>query len=200
MAKENEAQVVETTDKVVEETLDTQETENGQEKSYKQIIKDLIKNGWSTKKNLRIRNIVITPKEGYHMLTFVVEPPVPGFVNDGDGNYTEGVTNNIYSSTFAVSGVLKETEDLGWLAQNIIAKPKLANHIFTGGQVDVIFKKVLEGEEFVNPFSNNAEPQEMEHDTYIYYITNLRQSKNGDMVIREMRTQVAKACLDDDII
>ena len=40
----------------------------------------------------------------------------------------------------------------------------------------------------------------MAHDTYIYYITNLRQSKNGDLVISEMRRQVALACLDDDII
>ena len=134
------------------------------------------------------------------MLTFVVEPPVPGYVINENGDYVEGTTNNIYSSTFAVSGVLKETEDLGWLAQNIIAKPKLANHIFTGGTIDVIYKKIAEGEEFANPFSSSAEPTEMSHDTYIYYITNLHQSKNGDLVISEMRRQVALACLDDDII
>lgn len=198
MAEELKAQVE--TAEAVEETLDTQETNNGQEKSYKQIIKSLLSDGWKAKKNLRVRNVTITKKEGYDMLTFVVEPPVPGYVINENGDYVEGTTNNIYSSTFAVSGVLKETEDLGWLAQNIIAKPKLANHIFTGGTIDVICKKIAEGEEFANPFSNSAEPTEMSHDTYIYYITNLRQSKNGDLVISEMRRQVALACLDDDII
>lgn len=198
MAEELKAQVE--TAEAVEQTLDTQETENGQEKSYKQIIKSLLSDGWKARKNLRVRNVTITKKEGYDMLTFVVEPPVPGYITDENGDYVEGTTNNIYSSTFAVSGVLKETEDLGWLAQNIIAKPKLANHIFTGGTIDVIGKKVAEGEEFVNPFSTSAEPTEMSHDTYIYYITNLRQSKNGDLVINEMRRQVALACLDDDII
>ena len=198
MAEELKAQVE--TAEAVEQALDTQETDNGQEKSYKQIIKSLLSDGWKAKKNLRVRNVTITKKEGYDMLTFVVEPPVPGYVIDENGDYVEGTTNNIYSSTFAVSGVLKETEDLGWLAQNIIAKPKLANHIFTGGTVDVIYKKIAEGEEFANPFSNSAEPTEMSHDTYIYYITNLRQSKNGDLVISEMRRQVALACLDDDII
>ena len=198
MAEELKAQVE--TAEAVEQTLDTQETDNGQEKSYKQIIKSLLSEGWKAKKNLRVRNVTITKKEGYDMLTFVVEPPVPGYVIDENGDYVEGTTNNIYSSTFAVSGVLKETEDLGWLAQNIIAKPKLANHIFTGGTIDVVYKKIAEGEEFANPFSNSAEPTEMAHDTYIYYITNLRQSKNGDLVISEMRRQVALACLDDDII
>ena len=199
MAEELKAQVE--TAEAVEETLDTTETtDNGQEKSYKQIIKDLLANGWKAKKNLRVRNVTITKKEGYDMLTFVVEPPVAGYIINENGDYVEGTTNNIYSSTFAVSGVLKETEDLGWLAQNIIAKPKLANHIFTGGSIDVIFKKVEEGEEFANPFSSSAEPTEMPHDTYIYYITSLRQSKNGDMVISEMRRQVALSCLDDDII
>lgn len=198
MAEELKAQVE--TAEAVEQVLDTQETENGQEKSYKQIIKSLLSDGWKAKKNLRVRNVTITKKEGYDMLTFVVEPPVPGYVTDENGNYVEGTTNNIYSSTFAVSGVLKETEHLGWLAQNIIAKPKLANHIFTGGTVDVIYKKIAEGEEFANPFSTSAEPTEMAHDTYIYYITNLHQSKNGDLVISEMRRQVALACLDDDII
>lgn len=198
MAEELKAQVE--TAEAVEQTLDTQETDNGQEKSYKQIIKQLLNDGWKAKKNLRVRNVTITKKEGYDMLTFVVEPPVPGYVTNENGDYVEGTTNNIYSSTFAVSGVLKETEDLGWLAQNIIAKPKLANHIFTGGVIDVIYKKIAEGEEFANPFSTSAEPTEMVHDTYIYYITNLRQSKNGDLVISEMRRQVALACLDDDII
>ena len=198
MAEELKAQVE--TAEAVEQTLDTQETDNGQEKSYKQIIKSLLSDGWKAKKNLRVRNVTITKKEGYDMLTFVVEPPVPGYVINENGDYVEGTTNNIYSSTFAVSGVLKETEDLGWLAQNIIAKPKLANHIFTGGTIDVIYKKIAEGEEFANPFSSSAEPTEMSHDTYIYYITNLHQSKNGDLVISEMRRQVALACLDDDII
>ena len=197
MAEELKAQVE--TAEAVEQALDTQETDNGQEKSYKQIIKSLLSDGWKAKKNLRVRNVTITKKEGYDMLTFVVEPPVPGYVINENGDYVEGTTNNIYSSTFAVSGVLKETEDLGWLAQNIIAKPKLANHIFTGGTVDVIYKKIAEREEFANPFSNSAEPTEMSHDTYIYYNTNLHQSKNGDLVISEMRRQVALACLDDDI-
>ena len=108
MAEELKAQVE--TAEAVEQTLDTTETtDNGQEKSYKQIIKDLLANGWKAKKNLRVRNVTITKKESYDMLTFVVEPPVAGYIINENGDYVEGTTNNIYSSTFAVSGVLKET-------------------------------------------------------------------------------------------
>lgn len=197
MAKENEAQVVETVEvETVEQTLDTND-ENGQEKSYREIIKSLIKDGWKQKKNIKVTNITDTTKDNYTMLTFVVEPPVDAFVLNEDGDYVEGKSKNIYSSNYAISGVLKQTEDLGWLSNLIVAKPKLANFYFNGGHIDVIYKKIKEGEEFVNPFSNNAEPQEFEHDTYVYYITNIGLGKNGEETVRENRKAVAAMAMED---
>lgn len=201
MAKETEAQKVETVETVevetVETTLDTTD-DNGQEKSYREIIKSLIKDGWKQKKNIKVTNITDTTKENYTMLTFVVEPPVPAFVLHPDTDeYVEGVSKNIYSSNFAISGVLKQTEDLGWLSNLIVAKPKLANFYFNGGHIDVIYKKIAEGEEFVNPFSTNAEPQEFEHDTYVYYITNVTLGKNGEETVRENRKAVAAMAMED---
>lgn len=197
MAKENEAQVVETVEvETVEQVLDTTD-ENGQEKSYREIIKSLVKDGWKQKKNIKVTNITDTTKDNYTMLTFVVEPPVDAFVLNEDGDYVEGKSKNIYSSNYAISGVLKQTEDLGWLSNLIVAKPKLANFYFNGGHIDVIFKKIKEGEEFANPFSNNAEPQEFEHDTYVYYITNISLGKNGEETVRENRKAVAAMAMED---
>lgn len=198
MAKETEAQVVETVEvEAVEQALDTTD-ENGQEKSYREIIKSLIKDGWKQKKNIKVTNITDTAKENYTMLTFVVEPPVPAFVLDSDTDeYVEGLSKNIYSSNFAISGVLKQTEDLGWLSNLIVAKPKLANFYFNGGHIDVIYKKIEEGEEFVNPFSSNTEPQDFEHDIYVYYITNISLGKNGEETVRENRKAVAAMAMED---
>lgn len=197
MAKENEAQVVETVEvETVEQTLDTTD-DNGQEKSYREIIKALIKDGWKQKKNIKVTNITDTTKDNYTMLTFVVEPPVDAFVLNDSGDYVEGKSKNIYSSNYALSGVLKQTEDLGWLSNLIVAKPKLANFYFNGGHIDVIYKKIAEGEEFVNPFSTNAEPQELEHDTYVYYITNVTLGKNGEETVRENRKAVAAMAMED---
>lgn len=197
MAKENEAQVVETAEvETVETTLDTTD-DNGQEKSYREIIKSLVKDGWKQKKNIKVTNITDTAKDNYTMLTFVVEPPVDAFVLNDDGDYVEGKSKNIYSSNYALSGVLKQTEDLGWLSNLIVAKPKLANFYFNGGHIDVIYKKIEEGEEFVNPFSTNAEPQELEHDTYVYYITNISLGKNGEETVRENRKAVAAMAMED---
>lgn len=197
MAKETEAQVVETVEvETVEQTLDTND-DNGQEKSYREIIKSLVKDGWKQKKNIKVTNITDTAKDNYTMLTFVVEPPVDAFVLNDDGDYVEGKSKNIYSSNYALSGVLKQTEDLGWLSNLIVAKPKLANFYFNGGHIDVIYKKIEEGEEFVNPFSTNAEPQELEHDTYVYYITNISLGKNGEETVRENRKAVAAMAMED---
>lgn len=197
MAKENEAQVVKTVEvETVEQTLDTTD-DNGQEKSYREIIKALIKDGWKQKKNIKVTNITDTAKDNYTMLTFVVEPPVDAFVLNDSGDYVEDKSKNIYSSNYALSGVLKQTEDLGWLSNLIVAKPKLANFYFNGGHIDVIYKKIAEGEEFVNPFSTNAEPQELEHDTYVYYITNVTLGKNGEETVRENRKAVAAMAMED---
>lgn len=197
MAKENEAQVVETVEvETVEQTLDTTD-DNGQEKSYREIIKALIKDGWKQKKNIKVTNITDTAKDNYTMLTFIVEPPVDAFVLNDSGDYVEGKSKNIYSSNYALSGVLKKTEDLGWLSNLIVAKPKLANFYFNGGHIDVIYKKIAEGEEFVNPFSTNAEPQELEHETYVYYITNVTLGKNGEETVRENRKTVAAMAMED---
>lgn len=179
---------------VNEEVASTQQS-NG-ELTYEQIIKKCIASGWVRKNNLKVKNVNITEKDEYSMVSFTVIPPVRGYVVDEEtGEYKEGLVNTIYSSSFAIAGCMKENEDLAWLANTIVEKPKSANAFFNGGTIDIMQLDVPAGTEFVNPFASNAEPTTFDHDTIISIIVNVKLGKNGDKLVDAMRAQLAASLM-----
>lgn len=196
MAEEKKAQetTVETTPVGVE-TLNAQQ-ESNDSLSYEQKIKNLIVDGWRRKNGMKIRNVIVTEKETYCMMTFNVVPAIPGYLYDEEtGEYTKGVTNNIFSSTYAIAGVMKENEEIGWLANNIIEKPKLGNVLFNGGTVDIITKEFAAGDSFKSPFGNGDE-QVFDHDCIINLVIGVQLGNNGRKMLDSIRGSIADQLFD----
>ena len=128
----------EQTVQVAEETVEQAANQTAKGKTYAEIIKSLIADGWKRRNGLKVRNVNCTEKDNYTMVTFSVVPPIPGYVlNEDSGEYELGQTNNVYSSSYAVSGAMKEDDEMSWLANSIVDKPKFINALFNGGEIDI---------------------------------------------------------------
>ena len=186
----------EKTVQVAEETVEQVANQTAKGKTYAEIIRGLIADGWKRRNGLKVRNVNCTEKDNYTMVTFSVVPPIPGYVlNEDSGEYELGETNNVYSSSYAVSGAMKEDEEMSWLANSIVDKPKFINALFNGGEIDILSREISAGEEYANPFGN-AEPQTFDHDTIVNLIIGLRPGKNGVKTIESARAALAAQLFD----
>ena len=195
-ATKSAEQVEEQNVQVTNDAAEAVESETAKGKTYAEIVKGLISKGWKRRNALKVRNVNCTEKDNYTMVTFSVVPPIPGYILDEEsGEYVLGVTNNIYSSSYAVSGAMKEDEEMSWLANSIVDKPKFINALFNGGEIDILSREIAAGEEYANPFGS-AEPQVFDHDTIVNLIIGLRPGKNGVKTIESARAALAAQLFD----
>lgn len=176
----------------VAEAAASQESQELTQVPYDKIIKECLTKGWTRKSKIKVKNVNVTEKDEYVMVSFTVIPPVEGYVYDEDTDtYKLGKTNVIFSSSYAIAGAMKEDENLAWLANSIIAKPAMINALMNGGTIDIISKHIAEGEEYVNPFSSDPDPITFDHDTIINIIVEMELSNNGKKVVEEGRKILA---------
>lgn len=184
MAKETE------TVDINEKVAATQQSDG--ELTYERIIKKCIASGWVRKNNLKVKNVTVTDKSDYTMVSFTVVPPIDGYVQDElTGQYKKGLVNVIYSSSYAISGCIKENENLSWITKIITKDPEAINDFFNGGTIDILQLEVKEGEEFINPFSSKQESTPVKHDTIITIVINITLSENGKEMVTMIRSQRA---------
>lgn len=165
---------------VVEQKQEVVNTSN--ERSFKDIIKDLMNNGCQRFNDVTIKNVVTEEFDNYTRVTLVTKEALPAYVSDDNGaTYYEGKSNNVFTSTFALAGSIKEDEELSWMANAINEHPSVLNLILNGSKVDIIIQKVAQGEEYVNPFTTkkNAEPTTFENDVIIKYVVAIKLGKTG---------------------
>ena len=173
-----------------QENVQTETQQNAVEqvegqKTFKDVIKDLIANGARRYNGLKIKNVKISEEDNYTRVTLVIHPSIPGMVgrmlSDGSTEWKLGLTNNIFTSTFALAGMLKEDDEKGWLADTLAENPKAINIIMNGGTVDIIQQTVKEGVPYKNPFSTRDDVEEtvFQRDTIINYVVAFKYGPNG---------------------
>lgn len=161
--------------------------------NYKNIIKNLLADGCKKVSGLKIKNVNVTDKDSYTMVSITIASMIDGFVSKDNGvTYEKGKTNNIFTSTFAIAGALKEDEDLAWLANSINSKPEALTLILNGGSVDIIQQEVPAGTEYINPFTTkeDAEPIVYDHDIIINYIVSFHLGKTGQRMADRLADKI----------
>ena len=146
-------------------------------KSFTDVVKQLRKDFGKPIKRT-VKNINHEVLDTYTRVSFTLREPVKAYQYKDDDFVLTG-SNIIFTSIYAVAGMLKENDDLAFLANDIIANPKLLNLLVIAGQIEIIQQEVKEGEEYVNPFSSNPEPTTFEHDVIINHIISLTPGKVG---------------------
>lgn len=167
---------------VPQAAVQEEKIENSSERTMKDIIKELMAKGCKRINDVTVKNVVVEEFDNYVRATLVTREALDAFVSDDNGaTYHKGKSNNIFSSTFAIAGTLKENEELSWMANSIIEHPNILNLILNGSKIDVIIEEVAKGEEYINHFTTkvNPEPTTFDNDTIIKYIVDIKLGKSG---------------------
>ena len=138
-------------------------------------------------------------------LTFVVKERVPGMIVDENnldafGLPTKklGASNNIFTSTYAVSGAMKESAKGAIFADSvanmtavlagadereIVGNANIANTLFAGGTVDIICQFVPANTPYHNPFSSTDDDTEdttFDEDRIFHHVVRLTFGEVGE--------------------
>lgn len=131
-------------------------------------------------KDVVVRNINTKDMSTWTRVSVTLNKPVKSYVADEEtGEYVIGTSNVIYVSTFSLIAAMRENPDLAFAGNHLIEHPTAIGVVFSGATIDVILEKVTEGQEYKNPFSDNAVDSIIEHDNYFAHIHNIRLSERG---------------------
>lgn len=160
----------------VNEQETTEEVVNG---TFTEIVKALQKKcGKAITRTVKNFNFEIL--DNYTRFSFTLREPIKAYVNNVETDeYELGKSTVVFSSAYAFAGMLKENDDLAFVANDTIINPKLVSLLAIGGTIDIIQQFIPVGEEYVNPFSSDPEPIVFEHDVIINHIIGMKPGKTG---------------------
>lgn len=181
MARNEAEQVVETTAQQVEEQVEEQATE----RTFKDICNQIVAEGGTRLRGIKVRSCKITEQDNYTMVSLTLERKVRGYrADETTGIFEEGDTNVIFTSSYSLASVLKNNEDLAFCANSLVENPKGFEVILSGATIDVIQQPVAADELYKNPFSANAtEGVALGHDTIINHIVDIKPSNRALAVL-----------------
>lgn len=168
--------------------------ENVQVSNYSTIIKTLVNNGAKRINALKIKNVNVSEETNYVRVSLTLTAPIPAYIrNEETGKFELGYSNVLFTSLYAISGALKEDEELGWMGNALLSNPNALNLILNGGTVDIIQQNVAENSEYINPFSfsDSAKTTIYDHDTIINHCIRFKLGKTG----KEMSMMMAKSMM-----
>ena len=144
-----------------------------------EIIAQLIKEGAKEVKNVTIKNVTVTPMNEYVRLGLTLDKEVDGYKAEEDGTYTPSKVKVIFVSAFTIAALLKEDDDAAFAANHLLKHPDALAMIMSRAQINILQQPVKAGEEYKNPFNDNADVTAFDHDVIINHITNIKLSDFG---------------------
>ena len=144
-----------------------------------EIVAQLIKVGAKEVKNITVKNVTVTPMNEYVRLGLTLDKEVDGYKAEEDGTYTPSKVKVICISAFTIAALLKEDDDAAFAANHLLKHPDALAMIMSRAQINILQQSVKAGEEYKNPFSDNADVTAFDHDVIINHITNIKLSDFG---------------------
>lgn len=142
----------------------------------KEVMQSLLKNGAELVKDLKVKNVTVTPQENYVRVALTLDKKVKGMVSEDGVNYTEGETNVIFVSLYSITSILKDNDDAAFAVNHLIKNPDSMSVVLSRATIDIIQEQVVAGQEYKNPWSDSAEPVVFDHDTIINHIVDIKLS------------------------
>ena len=130
-------------------------------------------------KELVVRNINVTECETYNRVAITLDKSVKAMIAQEDGTYVEGESNIIFVGNYSIVGALRENEDVAFAGNHLIQHPKALNVVLSGAKINIIQEAVSAGQEYTNPFSSNATPTVVQHDSFYNHVFDIRLSAFG---------------------
>lgn len=175
------------------EIEDKQDNANLEPSTYEKIVQSLIKaDGNEYYRNLKVKTAKVTEMENYFMVNLTINRPIRAMVADENGVFKEGSRNIIFSSNFALGGVIKNTESIAWIGNSLVENAKVFEAIMAGATIDVISQPVKANQLYRNPFSTRNNETKMSNDTFINHIVAIRVSGETSEDIRDAKRSMIK--------
>lgn len=198
----SEAEAQSIVDKLIEEANAKAEESNAEVKEdnpeeptgYDNIVNRLIKaEGNIYYRNVRVKTAKVTELENYFMVNLTVVKDLRAMVANENGEFVEGTRNIVFSSNYALGGVIKNTENIAWIGNKLVENAKVFEAVLAGAKIDIINQPVKAGEMYRNPFSTRKDNEtEFEHDTFINHIVAIHVNQETAEDIRDAKREMIK--------
>lgn len=150
----------------------------------------------ATKSVVDVKNINVTEKDDYTMVSFTLKEDVDGYVKDDDGNYIKGKTPYIYTSLYSIAACVAEMEGIGWLRSVMHhGTPELIKLLLNKSSLVIIQESVLANTEWRNVFSSSDSTTMFDHDTIINHVIGIKLSKFGEGIAAKLQDKILDSAL-----
>lgn len=172
----------------VEEQVNEQVEEQVVERSFKDICNEIVANGGTRIRNIKVRSCKITEQDNYTMVSLTLDRKVKGYrANEDTGIFEEGTTNIIFSSSYSLASVIKNDPEIAFCANSLVDNPRGFEVVLSGATIDIIQQPVAADELYKNPFSTrDYEGEALGHDTIINHVVNIVPSQRAMAVLDRM--------------
>lgn len=161
--------------------------------SYEQIVQNLIKQPDNIYyRNVKVKTAKVTKKDTYFMVSLSVVKDLRAMVANTDGVFQESTRNIIFTTNFTLGGVIKNTDNISWIANRLVENADVFEAVLAGSRIDIINEPIHAGEEYVNPFSSRRDGTVFEHDTFINHIVGIHVSTETAEDIRDAKREMIK--------
>lgn len=174
---------------VEEPQVEEPQVEQTNDSTFNEIVKELKRKHGSPKKYI-VKNVNFEEFETYRRVSFTLRNEIPGYRQNADGDWIKSKTNVIFTSAYAIAGVLKENDELAWLGNIILNNPNAMNLLFSAAELSIIQQEIPANEDYVNPFSSNGEPTQKDYDWIVNHIVDIKLSKVGEKVYEKLMDKV----------
>lgn len=151
----------------------------------KDFVAGVIKNGGNTAK-ATVRNVNVTAFENYIRLALTLDKPIKGYVAQEDGTYKLGETKIVFISLFSVTAIMKQKEDISFVANHLLSNPQACQVLLSNAKIDLVQQPVKAGETYVNPFSESGAETVFEHDTIINHLVDFSLTDRANALIDKL--------------
>ena len=158
-------------------------------KKFKDVVANLKKEGAKEVKS-HVKSVTFVEKDDYTLVCLSLVEEVPGYVADDKGDYAEGETNIISMPAGAIRRTMREIEAFYGLDKEILASASIAKMILVGSEITVLCEKVQHDQTHSDPFAENGEEKQVEHDSIYHYVTNISLSSLGEKRLAKLEDKV----------
>ena len=154
--------------------------------TFKDAVSTLLKQGAKRVENIVINNVNVVPTDEYVRVALTLDKPVAGYVKNDNEVFERGETNVIFVSLFSITSLLKESDEVAFAVNEIIANPKSLQVILSRAKVTVLQEDVVAGQVRTNPFTGKEDEKVPDHDTIYNHITDVKFAKMGEVALEKM--------------
>lgn len=158
-------------------------------KDVKKVVSTLLRKGAVRVDNIVVKSAYVSEDGTWVVLT--LNQNIPMYVqkvdDDGAVTFEKGEGNRLFVSTISVNAVLGNNPMVASLRSLIMSNDENIKDLFSYATIDVVAESVAEGDDYVNPFSDNTEGRTVEHDSIYHHLISIEVGDNGEELIDTLR-------------